>query len=174
MIPGDPGMACRVNPGLDMDFKSAGKLWIAGVVPLKHGEFLHELDVKGRLALPAELVPDLGAEVIVTRGRDAGLYVMPLPIWHWWRETRGHAKPWRSWFEQSARQVRICRSTNRIVLGQALRESVGLQIRASVVLLSQSWGIEVLPAERWRKHLREIIGELESPVETWGRSPRSG
>lgn len=174
MIPGDPGMICRVSPGLDMDFETAGRFWMAGVTPLVHGEYLHELDAKGRLALPAELVPDLGAEVIVTRGREAGLYVLPLPVWHWWKDKRGLAHPWRVWFGQPARQVRICRSTNRISLGQDLRESVGLQIRASVVLLSQSWGIEVLPAERWRKHLREIIGELESPVETWGRSPGNG
>lgn len=45
------------------------------------GEFQHNLDSKGRLALPAKFRSKLGGGVIATRGLDRCLFVFPIKEW---------------------------------------------------------------------------------------------
>jgi MraZ protein len=45
------------------------------------GRHAHNLDDKGRLALPAKFRDELGAGVVLTRGFDACLLVYPLATW---------------------------------------------------------------------------------------------
>jgi MraZ protein len=45
------------------------------------GTYLHSLDDRGRIAVPAKLREKLGAEVAVTNGRGACLAIFPLDVW---------------------------------------------------------------------------------------------
>ena len=45
------------------------------------GEYIHTLDPKKRLALPAKLRKELGGKAVITRGLDKCLYVFPLKEW---------------------------------------------------------------------------------------------
>ena len=45
------------------------------------GEYEHNLDDKGRLAVPARFREELGDGVVVTRGFDRCLMGFPRPIW---------------------------------------------------------------------------------------------
>src|SRR4051812_35394626 len=45
------------------------------------GEYLHTLDPKNRLSLPAKFRKELGRSVVMTRGLDHCLYVYPKKAW---------------------------------------------------------------------------------------------
>lgn len=45
------------------------------------GQFVHSLDTKGRLAVPARFRASLEAGVVVTRGIDRCVAAYPLPVW---------------------------------------------------------------------------------------------
>lgn len=45
------------------------------------GEYAHNIDVKGRLIMPAKFREQLGEHFVVTRGLDKCLFVYPMPEW---------------------------------------------------------------------------------------------
>jgi MraZ protein len=45
------------------------------------GQFVHSLDTKGRLAVPARFRASLEAGVVVTRGIDRCVAAYPIPVW---------------------------------------------------------------------------------------------
>src|SRR5665647_972141 len=45
------------------------------------GEYLHTLDSKKRLSLPAKFRKEVGRKVVVTRGLDACLFMFPERTW---------------------------------------------------------------------------------------------
>mgnify|MGYP001559004171 CR=1 FL=1 len=45
------------------------------------GEYIHTLDVKKRLALPAKFRKELGKKVVITHGLDNCLFVYPMKAW---------------------------------------------------------------------------------------------
>jgi MraZ protein len=45
------------------------------------GSYLHNIDSKGRLTLPARFRADLAKGVVVTRGLDGCLWVFPIETW---------------------------------------------------------------------------------------------
>ncbi len=45
------------------------------------GEYLHSIDPKKRLAIPAKLRKELGIKAVLTRGLDNCLFLFPLPEW---------------------------------------------------------------------------------------------
>lgn len=45
------------------------------------GEYIHTLDVKKRLALPAKFRKELGKKVVITHGLDNCLFVYPMKTW---------------------------------------------------------------------------------------------
>src|ERR1035437_7998302 len=45
------------------------------------GEYLHTLDPKNRVSLPAKFRKDLGRAVVITRGLDHCLFVYPKSSW---------------------------------------------------------------------------------------------
>ena len=45
------------------------------------GEYLHTLDSKKRLSLPAKFRKEVGRKVVVTRGLDACLFMYPQKAW---------------------------------------------------------------------------------------------
>lgn len=54
------------------------------------GEYLHTLDPKNRISLPAKFRKDLGRAVVITRGLDRCLYVYPKKAWE--REAATYAE----------------------------------------------------------------------------------
>ena len=45
------------------------------------GEYLHTLDSKKRLCLPAKFRKEVGRKVVITRGLDCCLFMYPLEAW---------------------------------------------------------------------------------------------
>ena len=45
------------------------------------GEYLHTLDSKKRLSLPAKFRKEVGRKVVITRGLDACLFMFPTKTW---------------------------------------------------------------------------------------------
>lgn len=45
------------------------------------GEFLHSVDAKGRVAIPARFRSKIERGAVLTRGVDACLYIYPMEVW---------------------------------------------------------------------------------------------
>jgi MraZ protein len=45
------------------------------------GEYIHSIDEKGRLTIPAKFRAELAGGLVVTRGFDQNLMIFPLPGW---------------------------------------------------------------------------------------------
>ena len=45
------------------------------------GEYIHTLDPKKRIALPAKFRKELGKKVVLTRGLDNCLFLYPMKTW---------------------------------------------------------------------------------------------
>ena len=46
------------------------------------GEYLHTLDAKKRISLPAKFRKEVGRKVVITRGLDACLFMFPEKTWN--------------------------------------------------------------------------------------------
>jgi MraZ protein len=77
------------------------------------GEYRHNLDVKGRLILPAKFRSCLGERCIATRGLDHCLFVFPLEEWQGMEEklrnlplTKKEARAFSRFFFSGATSIR--------------------------------------------------------------------
>ena len=56
-------------------------LRVYSLISMFIGEYLHTLDPKNRISLPAKFRKDLGRAVVITRGLDHCLFVYPKKAW---------------------------------------------------------------------------------------------
>lgn len=124
------------------------------------GEFLHTLDSKGRVFLPAKWRDELAGEVIVTKGHERCLYVM----------TKERFEMRRAQLEELSSNRKIHRDHNRIFFSsgseepvdktgrmsvpQALRQYAGLE--KDVVLLGVSDRAEIWDRAAWSEYQQSI------------------
>lgn len=124
------------------------------------GEFLHSVDAKGRLALPARFRAKIERGAVLTRGIEPCLLVFPMETW----EEKG-----RELAEAAidARQRRLIErrffamafeceldGQGRIVIPARFREYAGLNGEATV--LGARDRIEVWSPARWEEYTNEI------------------
>ncbi|HEY5383162.1 MAG TPA: transcriptional regulator MraZ, partial [Candidatus Paceibacterota bacterium] len=60
-----------------MQWVKSGIEWVSMLI----GEYLHTLDSKKRLSLPAKFRKEVGRKVVITRGLDSCLFMFPLAAW---------------------------------------------------------------------------------------------
>ncbi len=119
------------------------------------GRFSHNLDAKGRLAIPAKFRGALADGLVVTRGIDRCLSVYPLAAW----QTLAERVSALSISDPDARQFRrivfaeaadeALDSQGRIVVGAELRRYAALDREAVVVGMNTY--IEIWNPERWER-----------------------
>src|SRR5436190_3647129 len=92
------------------------------------GEYEHNLDDKGRLAIPSRFREELGEGVVITRGFDRCLMGFPRPIWEQLAQQvsglslgQGEARSLRRLLFSGAADMALDRQ-GRILLPQNLRE----------------------------------------------------
>ena len=117
------------------------------------GRHSHNLDAKGRLALPARYRERLGDGVVLTRGFDACILVYPLEAWTPLAERvsalslgDADARRLRRLLFADAVDVQLDRQ-GRVLVPSHLREYAGLERDALVVGMHTF--IEVWAPERW-------------------------
>jgi MraZ protein len=117
------------------------------------GRFSHNLDAKGRLAIPAKFRSELAEGVVVTRGIDRCLSVYPLAAW----QTLAEKVSALSISDPDARQFKrmvfaeemdeTLDTQGRIVLPPELRRYAGIDREAVVVGMNTY--VEIWEPGRW-------------------------
>lgn len=134
------------------------------------GEFVHTIDDKGRLVIPAKFRTALASGMVVTKGMDRCLVIYPLDRWQEYRE-RISALPTT---DRSARDLRRLvfgsaaditpDSQGRFIIPSTLRQYAGLD--GQVVIVGCDTYVELWNPEEWDKAQSEI-SEGEGNAERW-------
>ncbi len=129
------------------------------------GEYRHNIDAKGRLAIPARFRPYLAEGLVVTRGLDLCLHIYPRAEWEPLAErlsslplSEPAVRVLRRSFFASAFACEMDRQ-GRILIPTALREYAGLD--GEVVVAGLNTYVELWSADRW---------EQETPTAETGMS----
>jgi MraZ protein len=117
------------------------------------GRYAHNLDAKGRLAIPARFRDALAGEVILTRGIDRCLALYPMEAWRPLAEkvaalplTDVDARNFRRLVFAEAADLHLD-AQGRILIPPDLRRYAGLEREALVVGVDAS--IEIWSPPRW-------------------------
>jgi MraZ protein len=124
------------------------------------GEYEHNLDDKGRLAVPARFREDLGDGVVITRGFDRCLMGFPRAVWTRLAEQvsnlslgQGEARNLRRLLFSGAADIMLDRQ-GRILIPQNLREYAGLG--EQVIVAGLNTHFEIWSNERWQEVLDSL------------------
>lgn len=126
------------------------------------GEYEHNLDDKGRLAIPARYREDLGDGFVITRGFEHCLMGFPRSIWERLAEQvsslslgQGEARNLRRLIFSGAADVQLDRQ-GRILIPQNLREYAALG--EHVLIAGLNTHFEIWSRERWN----EVLDTLDT------------
>lgn len=136
------------------------------------GEYLHTLDSKKRLSLPAKFRKEVGRKVVITRGLDGCLFMYPTSAWQkiadklttlpvGQADTRGMSR-----FILSGACETEVDGAGRILLPEYLKEFAGLKSR--VVLAGVSDRVEIWNEKTWEEYKRRIEKGADQMAQTLG------
>lgn len=124
------------------------------------GEYLHSIDNKGRLILPAKFRDELGDTFIATKGLDNCLFVYTRTEWAILEEklkklplAKPEARAFVRFFFSGAAEL-DCDKQGRVLLPANLREHAGLE--KDVVVIGVSTRIEVWDKTAWEEYNQKI------------------
>lgn len=134
------------------------------------GEFVHVIDGKGRLTVPAKFRTDLDTTLVVTRGIDRCLALYPTPQWEQLAAqvselplTDRQARAFRRLIFANASDVSPD-GQGRILIPPRLREYAGLD--GEVVVVGLNTHIELWSPEAWSNEREHVEGD-EVDIEGW-------
>jgi MraZ protein len=124
------------------------------------GTYLHNIDNKGRLTLPAKFRAELAKGVVVTLGLDGCLWVFPMEAWEELAQ-KMHELPLNDPHSRQVARHFYAFGTaaepdkqGRILLPPVLREEVGLD--GETVIVGGPGRLEIWNRERWERNSQEI------------------
>lgn len=136
------------------------------------GEYLHTLDEKGRLTIPAKFRGDLATGLVVTKGIDRCLVVYSMDAWRALKErvaalpmTDRNARDFRRLLFASATDT-VPDAQGRVNIPQPLREYAGLN--GEVVVAGCDTYIELWTPSAWAD-VRLRVEEDGDNVERWAQ-----
>lgn len=140
-----------------------GPKW-GSVAQMFLGSYLHGIDSKGRLTLPAKFRPELATGVVVTRGLDGCLWVFPIDMWKELAEkinslptTQKDSRDFTRYMFSRASDC-VPDKQGRILLPTHLREFANLD--GETMILGAQRYLEIWNAAQWK--------EAESKLEKEG------
>lgn len=136
------------------------------------GEYLHTLDSKKRLSLPAKFRKELGRKIIITRGLDSCLFMFTEKAWSKIAEkmaslpvgqadTRGISR-----FLLAGAVETEVDSAGRVLIPDFLKDFADLKSR--VVLAGVSDRVEVWNEKTWEEYKRRIEKGADQMAQTLG------
>jgi MraZ protein len=134
------------------------------------GEYVHILDSKGRLTIPAKFRAGLDTGLVITRGIDRCLAVYPLAEWKQLAEqvsdlpvTNRLARNFRRLLFANASDV-VPDKQGRVLIPPRLREYANLD--GEVVVTGLDTYVEVWSSEAWDE-VREQVEGVEVDIDGW-------
>jgi MraZ protein len=134
------------------------------------GEFIHAIDEKGRLTIPAKFRADLAAGLVVTRGIDRCLAIYPLEEWNRLAErvsalplTDRRARAFRRLVFASAADA-VPDRQGRVLIPPRLREYADLD--SEVIVTGLNTYIEVWNTGGWAQERERVEGD-DVDAEEW-------
>ena len=134
------------------------------------GEYLHTIDGKGRLIVPARFREALGERFIATKGLDHCLFVYPLAEWKTLEEklrdlpfTQPEARAFVRFFFSGATECELDKQ-GRILLPANLREYA--QLDKDAVLVGVSSRVEIWSQGLWADYSRQAEDAYASAAES--------
>jgi MraZ protein len=132
------------------------------------GRFAHNLDTKGRLAVPARFRASLEEGVVVTRGMDRCVAAYPMPVWEELAAkiaalpmTDPNARQFRRMVFAEAANLTLD-GQGRIMLPAELRAYAGIEREAVVIGVHTSF--EIWSPSEWEKMQTLVDDEGEAIV----------
>ncbi len=136
------------------------------------GEYLHTLDAKKRLSLPAKFRKEVGKKVVITRGLDACLFLFPQKSWQkiadklsslpfGQADTRGMSR-----FILAGAADTEVDNAGRILVPDYLKDFADLKSR--VVLAGVSDRIEIWNEKTWEEYKHRIEKGADQMAEKLG------
>lgn len=136
------------------------------------GEYLHTLDPKNRVSLPAKFRKDLGRAVVITRGLDRCLFVYPKTAWKKEAESRAvhaggtaAARGLARLFLAGAMEAEVD-SAGRILIPDHLKNFAGLN--SKTVIAGVASRIEMWDEDAWKKYTASIERDADAFAEQLG------
>lgn len=136
------------------------------------GEYHHQLDEKGRMAVPVKFRSDLIKGAVVTRGLDSSLFLLPLEEWGKLANNlaglplgQSNSRAFARLMLAGAMDVSIDKQ-GRFVIPEYLREYAGLEKK--VVLVGVHTRLEIWNEERWETYRRQTEEDAEKIAEQLG------
>ena len=126
------------------------------------GEYIHTVDTKGRVAIPARFRAKIERGAVLTRGMDSCLTVYPMETWERKAQALDNIADSRKrhaverQFFAAAFEVELD-AQGRIVIPPKLRKYAGLNGEAVIVGARDRF--EIWSGERWQSYLDELAGE---------------
>lgn len=146
-----------------------------GIIPYSGmliGEYLHTLDAKKRLSMPAKFRKEVGKKVVITRGLDACLFLFPQKSWEkiagklsslpfGQADTRGMSR-----FILAGAVETEVDNAGRILVPDYLKDFADLKSR--VVLAGVSDRIEIWNEKTWEEYKHRIEKGADQMAEKLG------
>ena len=139
------------------------------------GEYIHSLDSKGRLIMPAKLREDMGEKFIITTGLDGCLFGFSMPEWKQFEDklktlpiTNKNARNFVRFFLSGATECELDKQGRFLIVGK-LRENAKLE--KDVTIIGTGTRIEIWNKEKWQEHISEenlSIEDIEQNMEELG------
>jgi MraZ protein len=127
------------------------------------GEFVHTIDDKGRLTIPARFRADLAKGLVVTRGIDRCLAIFPMAEWEELADrvsklplTVRNARAFRRLMFASAADA-IPDKQGRVLIPPRLREYADLD--GEVVITGLNTYLEVWNTDSWSDERERVAGD---------------
>lgn len=123
------------------------------------GEFQHNIDIKGRMIVPAKFREDLGSRFVVTRGLDQCLFIYPMNEWEEVESklkklplTKKDARAFTRFFFSGAVECDVDKQ-GRINIPQNLRTYADLEKECVVIGVSNR--VELWSKQIWETYFSE-------------------
>ncbi|HVB19700.1 MAG TPA: division/cell wall cluster transcriptional repressor MraZ [Candidatus Paceibacterota bacterium] len=136
------------------------------------GEYLHTLDPKNRVSLPAKFRKDLGRAVVITRGLDHCLFVYPKKAWTKEAESRAlhaggtsAARGLARLFLAGAMEAEVD-AAGRVLVPDHLKSFAGL--KSKTVIAGVASRIEIWDESAWKNYTAAIERDADAFAEKLG------
>lgn len=133
------------------------------------GEYLHSVDIKGRISIPSKFRELLGETFIVTRGLDGCLFVYTREEWNNIERklkelpfTQKDARAFTRFFFSGACECEIDKQ-GRVVVPQTLRDFASID--KEVIIIGVSTRVEIWSVEKWNTYTNDSSISFEEIAE---------